>query len=363
MDPQWLFTKLEDHDGTVVNVTTRYLLRKNRLIVVGIESTAHTFGVGIVKDSEKDFVLADERVRYEPKEGGIHPREASRFFAEKGPHIVDKALAKTNLDLRSINAIAVALGPGLGPCLRVGATIARTLSAYLNKPLIPVNHAVAHIEIGLKTTNLKDPVVVYLSGGNTAIVALVEKRYRVFGETIDIALGNLLDSFARDVKLAPPYVVNGMHVVDICAEKGRNIVKDLPYVVRGQDVSFSGLYTAAIRAYNSGIDIHDICLTVREIAYNSIIEVAARALMHTKKKEIMIVGGVAASPILRNKFEILANIYKVNLGIVPPEYAVDNGVMIAWTGLLMHKVGIFVELRKAVVNQRWRIDEVDIVWR
>jgi len=333
------------------------------VIIVGIESTAHTFGIGVVRDNEENFILADERVKYEPKEGGIHPREVSRFFAEKGPDVLKKVFEKSGIDPKNLDAIAVALGPGMGPCLRVGATIARAIASYLDKPLIPVNHAVAHIEIGIKLTKLRDPVIVYLSGGNTAVVALVNKRYRVFGETLDIALGNLLDSFARDVGLAPPYVVNGMHVVDRCAEKGSKILKDFPYVVRGQDVSFSGLYTVAIKAFKKGEDIHDICLTLREIAYNSMLEVAARALMHTKKREIMVVGGVAASPVLREKLKMLAERYSVDLGIVPPSYAVDNGVMIAWTGFLMYRVGITVEPKKAVVNQRWRVDEVDIVWR
>jgi N6-L-threonylcarbamoyladenine synthase len=333
------------------------------VIIVGIESTAHTFGIGVVRDNGENFILADERVKYEPKEGGIHPREVSRFFAEKGPDVLKKVFEKSGIDPKNLDAIAVALGPGMGPCLRVGATIARAIASYLDKPLIPVNHAVAHIEIGIKLTKLRDPVIVYLSGGNTAVVALVNKRYRVFGETLDIALGNLLDSFARDVGLAPPYVVNGMHVVDRCAEKGSKILKDFPYVVRGQDVSFSGLYTVAIKAFKKGEDIHDICLTLREIAYNSMLEVAARALMHTKKREIMVVGGVAASPVLREKLKMLAERYSVDLGIVPPSYAVDNGVMIAWTGLLMYRVGITVEPKKAVVNQRWRVDEVDIVWR
>jgi len=333
------------------------------VIILGIESTAHTFGIGIVSDRDEGFILADERAKYEPKEGGIHPREASRFFVEQAPQVLKKALEKSAINPRDLSAVAVALGPGMGPCLRVGATVARVLASYLRKPLVPVNHAVAHIEIGLKLTGMVDPVIVYLSGGNTAVVALVNKRYRIFGETLDIALGNLLDSFARDVGLAPPYVVNGVHVVDRCAEKGRKLLLELPYVVRGQDVSFSGLYTAAIKAYRQGANLHDVCLTVREIAYNSILEVAARALMHTKKKELMVVGGVAASPILRDKLEKLSQRYGVSLGIVPPRYAVDNGVMIAWTGLLMFKVGITVEPRNALINQRWRVDEVDISWR
>jgi len=332
------------------------------VIVLGIESTAHTFGVGIVRDSE-NIIIADEREQYVPKQGGIHPREASRFFAERGPIIVGKALATASIDVENLDGIAIALGPGLGPCLRIGATIARALSIYFKKPLIPVNHAVAHIEIGLKLTNLLDPVIVYLSGGNTAIVAYIDKRYRIFGETLDIALGNLLDTFAREVGLGPPYVVDGMHVVDRCAEKGRKIIKELPYVVKGQDVAFSGLLTSALRMYRNGIDLNDVCLTLREIAYNSILEVAARCLMHTKKKEIMVVGGVAASPILKEKLEILAKIYNAVVGIVQPKYAVDNGVMIAWTGLLELKAGIIIDPEKAIVNQRWRLDEVDVTWK
>lgn len=334
------------------------------MIVVGIESSAHTFGVGIVTDdNETNFILADERVQYIPKHGGIHPRESSRFLAEKGPQILRNAFAKSSIDPHKIDAVAVALGPGLGPCLRVGATIARTLSAYLNKPLVPVNHAVAHVEIGSKLTGLKDPVTVYLSGGNTAVIAYIDRRYRVFGETLDIALGNLLDTFAREVGLGPPYVVGGMHVVDRCAEGGKRILPDFPYVVKGQDMAFSGLLTASLRAYRKGVDLNDICLTLREIAYNSVLEVSARCLMHTKKREIMLVGGVAASPILREKFAEMAKIYGASVGVVPPQYAVDNGVMIAWTGLLSYKAGITTDLRSAIVRQRWRIDEVEIPWR
>lgn len=333
------------------------------MIVLGIESSAHTFGVGIVTDSKESFILADERIQYVPKHGGIHPRESSRFLAEKAPAVIEKALESVSLHSAELNAIAVALGPGLGPCLRVGATAARTLALFLRKPLVPVNHAVAHVEIGLKLTALQDPVVVYLSGGNTAVIAYVEKRYRVFGETLDIALGNLLDTFARETTLGPPYIINGLHVVDKCAESGKKFLEGFPYVVKGQDVAFSGLLTAALRAYRRGVDIHDICLTLREIAYNSVLEVAARCLMHTKKKEVMLVGGVAASPILREKFIKMAEKYNALVGVVPPQYAVDNGVMIAWTGLLAFKSGVVIDPKAAFVRQRWRIDEVEILWK
>ncbi len=329
-----------------------------KTLVLGIESTAHTFGVGIVNESE---IVADVRYKYEPEKGGIHPREAALYFMSVGPKAVAEALRKAQVSVGELAAVAAALGPGLGPCLRVGATFARAMAAYFRKPLVPVNHAVAHIEIGKLVTGVEDPLIVYLSGGNTLIAAFSEGRYRVFGETLDIALGNFMDTFVREVGLAPPYVVNGVHQLDRCAEGGKKLV-DLPYVVKGQDVSFSGLLTAALKAVRKGHVLEDVCYSVREIAYSAIVEVAERALAHTGKKEILVVGGVAASKYLREKFEVMAKLRDVELAIVPPEYAVDNGVMIAWTGLLAFKSNTTVEPEKAYVKQRWRLDEVDIPW-
>lgn len=330
------------------------------MIVLGIESTAHTLGIGIVTD-EKPYILSDVRKVYKPPKGGIHPREASRFMSEVIAEAIEEALNASKLTINDVDAIAVALGPGLGPCLRVGATVARALSTYFSKPLIPVNHAVAHIEIGKLLTGAKDPLIVYLSGGNTMIVALLGRRYRVFGETLDIALGNFQDTFVRELGLAPPYIVNNVHQIDICAEGGKFI--DLPYIVKGQDVTFSGLLTEALKLFKTNkVKLNDLCYSIREIAYSAIVEVSERGLAHTKKKEILLVGGVAASPSLRRKFELMASERGVKVFLTPAKYAVDNGVMIAWTGLLLFKNKVVINPEKAFVKQRWRIDEVDIPW-
>ncbi|MEM2021175.1 MAG: KEOPS complex N(6)-L-threonylcarbamoyladenine synthase Kae1 [Zestosphaera sp.] len=331
------------------------------MIVLGIESSAHTLGVGIVKD-EAPYILADVRSEYRPKVGGIHPREASRYFISNAPQALRRALSDAGLTIKDVDAVAVALGPGMGPCLRVGATLARGIAAYFNKPLIPVNHAVAHIEIGRLIHQFKDPLIVYLSGGNTLIASFSEGRYRIFGETLDIPLGNFLDTLARELGIAPPYVVSGLHQIDRCALEGNEFV-DLPYVVKGQDVSFSGLLTAALRAVKSaGVSVGDVCYSAREIAYSAIVEVSERGLAHTGKKEVLVVGGVASSPVLREKFEVMSELRGVKLGVVPPTYAVDNGVMIAWAGLLSFKYGVIVKPEEAYVRQRWKLDQVDVPW-
>ncbi len=330
--------------------------------VLGIESTAHTFGVGIAINNDP-YIVVNEKITYIPREGGIHPREASRYLAANASKVLSRALKRANLTLsQDIDAIAVSLGPGMGPSLRVGATVARALAYYYSKPLVPVNHAVAHIEIGILTTGAKDPIVVYLSGGNTAIIAYLNRRYRIFGETLDMALGNVLDTFARETGLGPPFIVNGMHVVDSCGNKGKRFL-ELPYIVKGQDLSFAGLLTQALKLWKEGFDLNDICLTFREIAYSMVTEVAERAIAHTRKKEILLVGGVASSGILKDKMSRMARIHDIEVYVVPPEYATDNGAMIAWTGLLAYRMGITIPIDRSFIKPRWRVDEVEIAWR
>jgi len=331
-------------------------------IVLGIESTAHTFGVGIVS-LHKPHILADVRRQYKPREGGILPREVAEFFSKHAGEAVRAALEEAGLSMRDVDAVAVALGPGMGPALRVGATVARALSAFYGVPLYAVNHGVAHIEIARFLTGLRDPVALYVSGGTTTVASYKMGRYRVFGETLDIALGNFLDTFARELGIAPPYVVRGEHAVDRCARGGR-FIPSLPYVVKGQDVSFSGLLTAALRLARSGrARVEDVCYTVREIAFSSVVEVTERGVAHLDKKQVVVTGGVAANDLLNEKAAIMASSQGAAFRRLPKKYTGDNGVMIALTGLLAARHGVPpVPPEAAVIRQRWRLDRVEVPW-
>jgi len=334
-------------------------VKDGSMIVLGIESTAHTIGVGIATD-EKPYILANVMHTYVPKEGGIHPREAARHHAEWGPKLVKEALEKAKVGLEEVDAIAYSAGPGLGPCLRTGAVIARSLAAFFEKPLVPVNHSLAHIEIARLWTGFRRPVAIYVSGGSTMISAPAVKRYRVYGETLDIGLGNLLDTFAREVGIGPPFVKGGVHVVELCSE-GADEPAELPYTVQGVDLSFSGLLTAALRAWKKE-DKKRVCFGLWETAYDMVVEVGERALAHSGLKEVVLVGGVAGSKRLQEKVKLMAAEHGARYEPIPYEFARDNGAMIAWTGLLFFKHGVTVKPEEAFVRQRWRLDEVYVPW-
>lgn len=327
---------------------------------LGIESTADDFSVGISTFHGK--ILANVSDAYMPKKGGIHPREASRHHAEVADKVLHKALEKANIKPNELSLIAFAQGPGLGPCLRTGATVARALASYLCLPLIGVNHSVAHIEIGKLTTEARDPVTLYVSGGNTIVSAFECGKYRIFGETLDIALGNCLDVFAREAGLEPKCGLSLGAAVEQLAARGRKFVS-LPYTVKGMNVSLSGLLTAAVTLLHRGeYKLEDLCYSLQENAFSMVTEITERALAHTEKKEVLLTGGVAANGRLQAMLKSIAEEHNARFNVVPREFATDNGAMIAWTGILAYKSGLVTPIEDSFVRLRWRLDKVDVPW-
>ncbi len=321
---------------------------------LGIESSADDFGVGIA--TFEGEILANKSDSYIPTEGGIHPREAARHHAEVADKVLSEALKAANVKPQELSVIAFSQGPGLGPSLRTGATVARTLASYLGIPLAGVNHSVAHIEIGKLKTGAHDPVTLYASGGNTMVTAFESGRYRVFGETLDIALGNCLDVFAREAGLKHKKGLPFGAAVEQLAAKGGKLVS-LPYVVKGMDLSLSGLLTAATAALQKGdCKLEDVCYSLQEYAFSMVTEVTERALAHTEKNEVLLTGGVAANKRLQSMLAVIAEEHNAEVNVVPLEFATDNGAMIAWTGVLAFRHGLVTVLDESSVKLRWRVD-------
>lgn len=325
------------------------------MICLGIEGTAEKTGIGIV-DSDGD-ILASTGKQLIPESGGIHPREAAEHHAASIVPLIKDALDEAKLDINEIDFIAFSRGPGLGPALRTTATAARALSLSLKVPIIGVNHCIAHVEIGRLTTGAEDPLSLYVSGGNTQVIAYESGRYRIFGETLDIAIGNCLDQFARETGLGHP----GGPKVESRAKKYKEFIK-LPYTVKGMDLSFSGLLTAALRKHEYGTDLNDVCYSLQETAFSMLVEVTERALAHTKKQEVMLCGGVAANTRLREMVKIMSEEHYADFYMPPLKYCGDNGAMIAWMGQLMYKYGSAQKIEDTTVIQKYRTDQVDVPW-
>ncbi len=330
------------------------------MICLGIESTAHTFGIGIMNDSGK--VLANKKATFTTESGGIQPSKATQHHYLFWEFVLKDTLKKAKLKLSDIDLIAFSQGPGLGACLRVGAVLARTLSSKLSIPLVGVNHCIAHIEIGKLTSGFKDPITLYTSGANTQILAFASGKYRLFGETLDIGVGNFLDSFGRDLGLGFPAGPK----IEQFAKKSKKYI-ELPYTIKGMDFAFSGIQTKLrqlinSKDFNKDYTKEDLCYSAQETVYAILTEATERAIAHINKQEILLTGGVAANKRLQKMLSTMAKDREVRFDTVPFPLAGDNGAMIAWQGILEYKAGRSHKPKETKVSQTWRTDQVDVNW-
>jgi len=326
---------------------------------LGIESTAHTFAIGIIDDKRK--ILADQRSMYTSEKGGIVPSEAANLHRKVKEKILQEALEEANLKIEDIDVISFSQGPGLPPSLLVGKDFAKHIAIKYNKPLVGVNHLCGHLEEGKFFTEAKDPVFVFVSGANTQIIAYEGEKYRVFGEALSVGLGNALDKFGRVVGLGFPAGPK----IEQLAKKGKYV--EIPYVVKGMDVEFSGIVTHCVNLYKKDVPIEDLCYSLQETGFSMLIEVTERALAHTSKKETLLIGGVAANQRFVDMLNKMCKERGAKAYACPLKYSGDNGVQIAIAGMLQYRFNYNVfktkkEIEKVDINPVWRIDQVETPW-
>lgn len=333
------------------------------MLCLGVESTAHTFGVSLVTDD--GHVLVNERKLFTTESGGLIPVKMADHHVEICDRILKEALAKAKKKLNDVDVIAFSQSPGIGHSLRVGAALARSLAVLLDKPLVGVNHCIAHLEIGrLKGFDEQgntphDPILLYTSGANTQVIGYEGKKYRVFGETLDIGVGNFLDAFARELKLGFP----GGPKIEQLSVKSKNYV-ELPYSVKGMDVSFGGMLTklksmVASKQYSK----EDLCFSVQETVFAMLLEVSERALAHTGKTQLVLGGGVACNKRLQDMARTMCKERGATCFVLANEFNIDNAAMIAWTGILQYKSGQVLDVEKADILPYLRTDDIEVTWR
>jgi N6-L-threonylcarbamoyladenine synthase len=450
------------------------------ILALGIEGSANKIGVGIVRyrrgalqnglESEYDILSNPRKTYITPAGQGFLPRETAWHHQAHVVAMTRQALQDAGLTLADIDVICYTKGPGMGGPLRSCAVCARTLSLIGNSkgsedgsvrpiPMVGVNHCVAHIEMGRVATLCSNPVVLYVSGGNTQVIAYSNGRYSIFGETIDLAVGNCLDRFARVIGLSndpsPGYNIeqrakqNNVRTIPTTewqAEQGKDqsgrsghgpasapdsapvplsVVHnadgtttttittppryiELPYVVKGMDVSFSGLLTfiekeARTKLAQGVCTEVDLCYSLQETIFAMLVETTERAIAHTQADTVLIVGGVGCNVRLQDMMRAMvaerthhgrfhgtstgtstgtsASIPEgkgldapsvvtigsgkdgVTLCAMDSRYCIDNGAMIAQAGIFAFQMGNPTPLSDTFCTQRYRTDAVDVIWR
>ncbi|MBU3912641.1 MAG: tRNA (adenosine(37)-N6)-threonylcarbamoyltransferase complex transferase subunit TsaD [Nanoarchaeota archaeon] len=323
--------------------------------ILGIETTAHTFGIGIVKDGK---VLANVKDSYTTEKGGIIPSEAAKHHEKVAGELYKKALETAGINENEIDAIALSNAPGLAPCLLAGLRFTKQLAGKLHLPVVPVNHCIAHLEIG-RLTGAKDPVLLYASGANTQIIAYASGKYRVFGETLDLGIGNFIDTFARYAGLGFP---GGPKIMEL-ARGGKYI--DIGYSIKGMDVAFSGILTKLRQMLESGTyKLEDLSYSLQETAFAMLVEAAERALAHTGKRELLLGGGVACNKRLQEMCRIMCEERGAKMFCPENQFLVDNAGMIGYLGEIMFDKNIFEKnIEKLDINPRERTDDVKVLWK
>lgn len=320
------------------------------MICCGIESSAHTFSCAVVDDKGK--ILSEVREMYKSSERGIVPNECAEFLKKVKERVIYEAIKQGGM--KKFDLVAFSQGPGMALSLWVGAHAAKELAKKYKVPLMGVNHLISHLELGKLLCKVKNPVFILATGANTQILGFEGGKYRVFGECLSIGLGNALDKFGREIGIGFPA---GPKIEEL-ARKGKYI--ELPYVVKGMDTEFSGIITKAIQLYKQGVKKEDLCYSLQETFFSMLTEVAERALAHSNKEELLLIGGVAANKRLIEMLGIMCKERNCKFEVVPKEWSGDQGAMIAWTGILEYKKkknkkGL--DLKKLEIKPRWRVDD------
>ncbi|KAK3716783.1 putative tRNA threonylcarbamoyladenosine biosynthesis protein kae1 [Vermiconidia calcicola] len=377
-------------------------------IAIGLEGSANKLGVGVIlhsppptsspasppsphdsahSDDESAFaqsksnpppvqILANLRHTFvSPPGTGFLPKDTAAHHRRWIVRLVKQAMKQARVQVEDIDCVCYTKGPGMGAPLGSVAIAARMLNQLWDKPLIGVNHCVGHIEMGRTITGAENPVVLYVSGGNTQVIAYSAQRYRIFGEALDIAVGNCLDRFARVLNIsndpAPGYNIEQL------AKNGK-VLLELPYAVKGMDVSFSGILARveelAHRLEKEGsswtdpatgapISKEDLCFTLQETVFAMLVEITERAMAHVGANQVLIVGGVGCNERLQQMMGMMASERNGSVYATDERFCIDNGIMIAHAGLLAWEMGFHTKLEDSTFTQRFRTDEVLIDWR
>ncbi|MDR0611922.1 MAG: tRNA (adenosine(37)-N6)-threonylcarbamoyltransferase complex transferase subunit TsaD [Dysgonamonadaceae bacterium] len=314
-------------------------------IVLGIETSCDDTAVALV-DSEGHILssIVASQLDVHNQFGGIYPEFAARAHITAILPVINEAFKVAGITPRDIKAIGVTRGPGLVGSLLVGLNAATGLGLGWNKPVIGINHLRGHLRSAdLEQQRIIFPATVLLASGGHTLLAYMKSAAEVelLGSTADDSVGESYDKVGRMLGLGYP----GGPAVDRLAGQGKATIPfPRPVINKGLAFSFSGLKSAVLRFMetNPGAPHEDIAASFVQAVMDVLMKKSRLALTQYPSRSFAIVGGVAASPQLREEAAILCKRMKVELCLPPLRWSTDNGAMIAlaafdYLNLSIHK--------------------------
>jgi N6-L-threonylcarbamoyladenine synthase len=331
------------------------------MIILGIETSCDDTSIAILKESNQIDVLSFDiysQTEMLNKWGGVVPEIAARNHLEKLPILLKNNFEKAQIKIEDIDLIAVTTNPGLLGPLLTGINAAKTISMLNKKPIVPINHLLAHIEVIHLTEKVSYPYLgLIVSGGHTLFVWVESfQHFKVIGTTIDDAAGEAFDKGGKLMGLDYPAgkIIDELAIWGDCKKYSfpLGLIKE-----KNAHTSFSGLKTALrytleekpellnlkpqqfLKKEDHAQNFYDLVASYQE-AITETLKIKmknALALAPIKNCPIVVGGGVAANSNLRTK---LKNNFNNKIHFVPPKYCTDNAVMIAHLGLLQKNMAV-----------------------
>lgn len=334
--------------------------------ILGIESSADETAAAVVEDGYKLLSnVISSSMQLHVQYGGIVPEISARSHLEVINAVIDHALADAKTKWDEIDAIAVTQGPGLGGCLLIGGLTARTLAIIKQKPLIAVNHVMAHPFASFVTdTTLPGYVLIkkqpefpllalIVSGGHSQLALFASATdYTLLGQTQDDAVGEAFDKVAKILGLPYP----GGPSIALASKDGDPHAFKLPIsnLDNPFDFSFSGLKTAVLRALQAHVGkshdfpsfelksllkpshVANMSASFQYTAIKTLVQATALAVKEYKPTTIVVAGGVAANQELRRQLSA-----SIDQDVIFPDIKLctDNAVMIATLGYQLYENG------------------------
>ncbi len=324
----------------------------NSLTILGLETSCDETAAAVVRGTPPgpgailSSIVFSQTEAHAPY-GGVVPEIASRAHLEILDGLIERALDDANVSLHEVDAIAATAGPGLIGGVMVGLTTAKALALCMGKPLIAVNHLAGHALTARMTDGVGFPFLLLLvSGGHCQLLAVAgPEDYRLYGTTMDDAVGEAFDKTAKILGLPYPGGPN----VEIHAARGNSRAYPLPRPLLGRpgmDFSFSGLKTAVRQLAQTQVNVDDACASFQAAAIDILKDRTAHALTRFRQDfpraphpMLVVAGGVAANAAIGAALKQLAESHDFDIRVPPPKYCTDNAAMIAWAGLERFALG------------------------